>query len=321
MQKNKKNPELNTFLTTQLSLLKTLKETKIRFNPKPFSKKQEKTTNFNIDIIKKIDETINQNNTEQMRKLETTTLEEQKINISPEPIVEIREPWTKTPDPPQFIPMINTETPIKPQTDIQPPEAYTNNTTNEKQENINTIFFTGEKIKKTVSTLGHIKIRKKENNTKTKNNNGLAKTKKELEEMEKLAKQKEKELKKLERQKRLEQKLKEKEEQKKKKLEEKQKLLAELEKKKQLEKQKKEKKTETSEKKILPFFKITEKKETKTTEQTTQTSWDEEVSQAITIIDNLLEQLPEETIDKFVQSEDFEIYEKVVKKYKQDKMR
>ena len=365
MQKNKKNPELNTFLTTQLSLLKTLKETKIRFNPKPFSKKQEKTTNFNIDIIKKIDETINQNNTEQMRKLETTTLEEQKINISPEPIVEIREPWTKTPEPPQFIPMINTETPIKPQTDIQPPEAYTNNTTNEKQENINTIFFTGEKIKKTVSTLGHIKIRKKENNTKTKNNNGLAKTKKELEEMEKLAKQKEeeelkkkeeerkkqeklkkleekrklreekqkekerkklerekqKELKKLERQKRLEQKLKEKEEQKKKKIEEKQKLLAELEKKKQLEKQKKEKKTETSEKKILPFFKITEKKETKTTEQTTQTSWDEEVSQAITIIDNLLEQLPEETIDKFVQSEDFEIYEKVVKKYKQNKMR
>ena len=368
-----KNPELNTFLIIELGFLKKLKETEIRFNPKPFSKKQEakkeKLSDFDIEVIKKINDTINQNNNnEKITEIKTTSTEQ---NI--EPIVEIRQPWNKTPEPPQFTPMINIENTLettieKQNNDIQAMEFNTNINFEEKkedQENINSIVFTGGKIKKTVSTLGRIRIRKKENNTK--NNNGLTKTKKELEktveelekkkkeleEMEKLAKQKEEELKKkeeerkkqeklkkleekrklretkqkekerkkLERQKRLEQKLKEKEEQKKKKLEEKQKLLAELEKKKKVEKQKKEKKTETSEKKILPFFKITEKKETKTTEQATQTSWDEEVSQAITIIDNLLEQLPEETIDKFVQSEDFEIYEKVVKKYKQDKMR
>ena len=34
------------------------------------------------------------------------------------------------------------------------------------------------------------------------------------------------------------------------------------------------------------------------------------------IIDKLLEKLPENTINEFVQSDDFEIYEKVVKKYK-----
>ena len=43
---------------------------------------------------------------------------------------------------------------------------------------------------------------------------------------------------------------------------------------------------------------------------------DDEVSDAITIIDELLEQLPEEVIDEFVQSDNFAIYEKVVKKYK-----
>lgn len=374
MQKNKKNPEINIFLTTQLGLLKTLKETKIRFNPRPFSKKQEKTVNFDfdIDIIKKIDETINQNNTEQIRKLETTVAsEEQKIDIPPEPIVEIREPWIKTPEPPQFTPIIQTEATITPQLNIQPPETKNEN---EKQDNINSTVFIGEKIKKTVSTLPRIRIRRKQNNTKTKNNNDLIKTKKELEktitelekkkkeleEMEQIAKQKEeelkkkeeerkkqeklkkleekrkqkeakkkekerkrlekqkqKELKKLEQKKLLEQKLREKEQLKKKKLEEKQKLLEELEKKKQIKKQKKE----TSEKKTLPFFKTIEKKETKTSETKEQNlqNWDEEVSQAITIIDNLLEQLPEETIDRFVQSEDFEIYERVVKKYKQNR--
>jgi len=365
-----KNPELNTFLIIELGFLKKLKETEIRFNPKPFSKKQEakkeKLPDFDIEVIKKINDTINQNNNnEKITEIKTTSTEQ---NI--EPIVEIRQPWNKTPEPPQFTPMINIENTLettieKQNNDIQTMEFNTNINFEEKkedQENINSIVFTGGKIKKTVSTLGHIKIRKKENNTK--NNNGLTKTKKELEktvaelekkkkeleEMEQLAKQKEEELKKKEEERKKQEKLKKLEEKRKlreakqkekerrklerekqkelkklerqKRLEEKQKLLAELEKKKQLKKQKKE----TLEKKILPFFKTIEKKETKTTETkeqpTTPTSnWDEEVSQAITIIDNLLEQLPEETIDRFVQSEDFEIYEKVVKKYKQNKMR
>ena len=380
-----KNPELNTFLIIELGFLKKLKETEIRFNPKPFSKKQEakkeKLLDFDIEVIKKINDTINQNNNnEKITEIKTTSTEQ---NI--EPIVEIRQPWNKTPEPPQFTPMINIENTLettieKQNNDIQAMEFNTNINFEEKKEdreNINSIVFTSEKIKKTVSTLGRIRIRKKENITK--NNNGLTKTKKELEktveelekkkkeleEMEQLAKQKEeelkkkkeerkkqeklkkleekrklkeakrkereqkrlerekqKELKKLEKQKLLEQKIKEKEEQKKKKLEEKQRLLAELEKKKQLEKQKKEQQ-KTMEKKPLPFFKIIEKKVVKPAETKKQPepsiSWDEEVSQAITIIDNLLEQLPEETIDKFVQSDDFEIYERVVKKYKQNK--
>ena len=45
-------------------------------------------------------------------------------------------------------------------------------------------------------------------------------------------------------------------------------------------------------------------------------NFDEEVKEALDIIDELLGKLPEETIDEFVQSKDFEIYEKVVSKYK-----
>ena len=43
---------------------------------------------------------------------------------------------------------------------------------------------------------------------------------------------------------------------------------------------------------------------------------DEDVRKALIIIDNLLEKLPDETIQEFVNSKDFAIYEKVVYKYK-----
>lgn len=43
---------------------------------------------------------------------------------------------------------------------------------------------------------------------------------------------------------------------------------------------------------------------------------DEDIIQVLRITDNLLEKLPNEVIDKFVQSEDFTLYEKVISKYK-----
>jgi len=42
----------------------------------------------------------------------------------------------------------------------------------------------------------------------------------------------------------------------------------------------------------------------------------EDIKKILAITDNLLEKLPEEVIDKFAQSEDFELYEKVMSKYK-----
>ena len=44
--------------------------------------------------------------------------------------------------------------------------------------------------------------------------------------------------------------------------------------------------------------------------------WDEDVEKLIPIIDNLLENLPEEVIEDFANSDDFGLYEKVVSKYK-----
>ena len=43
---------------------------------------------------------------------------------------------------------------------------------------------------------------------------------------------------------------------------------------------------------------------------------DEDIRQVLRITDNLLEKLPNEVIDEFVQSEDFALYEKVISKYK-----
>jgi len=40
------------------------------------------------------------------------------------------------------------------------------------------------------------------------------------------------------------------------------------------------------------------------------------VRKVLIVIDNLLEKLPEETIDEFVNSKDFAVYEKVINKYK-----
>ncbi len=43
---------------------------------------------------------------------------------------------------------------------------------------------------------------------------------------------------------------------------------------------------------------------------------DEDIIKVLTITDNLLEKLPNDVVDEFVQSKDFELYEKVISKYK-----
>ena len=144
----------------------------------------------------------------------------------------------------------------------------------------------------------------------------LKKKQAEQEEKEKLLKQEEKQ----------------KEIEAKKKLEEKQEQLKQIEKQKEIkEKPKKPEKPEKKPssglfgKKKKEKTKETEKIETETKiekepetikEEPRQPTLDEEVSEALRIIDDLLEKLPEDTIDEFVQSDDFAVYEKVVSKYK-----
>jgi hypothetical protein len=84
----------------------------------------------------------------------------------------------------------------------------------------------------------------------------------------------------------------------------KQKLLEKLDKKEEIIDIEKKKEQET-------------KQEIKTQEpeKTTIDILDEEVGEALRIIDNLLEKLPEEIIYEFIRSKDFEIYERVVNKY------
>ena len=43
---------------------------------------------------------------------------------------------------------------------------------------------------------------------------------------------------------------------------------------------------------------------------------DDEIKKVLEITDNLLGKLPEEIIDEFVKSKDFELYEKIIRKYK-----
>ena len=174
----------------------------------------------------------------------------------------------------------------------------------------------------------------------------LEKKKKELEEMKRKARLKEEELKKKKEERKKREKLRKLELKKlareekirakeaKKKAREKEKMRRKLEREKKLETKQKEKEKkkvekETSEKKEKLVGLFSKKRKDKTVETTSTTedetvvskkgedfNWDEEVREALIIIDRLLEKLPDETIDEFVQSKDFEVYERVVSKYK-----
>jgi len=126
----------------------------------------------------------------------------------------------------------------------------------------------------------------------------------ELKKVKELAKKKEKELKR-----------------KKKELEEKAKLEA---KKEEAERQKKLK-MKTAEKKKTGIFTKKEKPSLPATKHSLsrkknleqeQPVLDDDIRKVLLMTDNLLEKLPEDVIDEFVQSEDFSLYEKVISKYK-----
>lgn len=144
-------------------------------------------------------------------------------------------------------------------------------------------------------------------------------------ELIKLEKQREKELKQQEKIK--EMKSKEIEKQKQKELKEKEELKA-LKEKQVAEKKKKQQKTTKTKPIIVNFLKkkeksqeekIVAKTELKTTKKEIETNIqppEDDLIKAFEIIDELLGKLPNETIDEFVKSDDFEIYEKVVSRYK-----
>jgi len=69
-------------------------------------------------------------------------------------------------------------------------------------------------------------------------------------------------------------------------------------------------------KEIATNTKLEEKPKIKTKVTEIPEVIDEDVKKALIVIDNLLEKLPEETIDEFVNSKDFAVYEKVINKYK-----
>ncbi|UCD14598.1 MAG: hypothetical protein JSW60_04045 [Thermoplasmatales archaeon] len=78
-------------------------------------------------------------------------------------------------------------------------------------------------------------------------------------------------------------------------------------------------KTGQKKKKPLIFFKKEKEKKEEYPEADKKpepTLLDEDVKKLLVITDNLLGELPEEVIDKFAQSEDFELYSKVLHKYK-----
>jgi len=337
---------------------------KLKDNPKKSSKKIESNKNhfleFHLDTVNKIDREFNQVETERQKR-------------SLDDVIEIREPWIKTPELTRFNTEITNEkfesNRLQSTLDNISIDAIDSYIDIEKPENIDSNI-SDDKFVTTLNAIGKIRVRKnKEKISKTiQKKNGYTKTKKELElakielerkkkeieEIERQAKLKEQELKKkkenrkkreklkkieekqkakqaklrkkekikkekekqkqlkaLEKQKQIEERLKQKELEKKKKIEEKQKLIEKLQKEKELEKQKKKK---LKEKPV-----ITAKKQEETEDKKIDSKWDKEVRQAFTIIDNLLEDLPEEKINEFVQSDDFAIYEKVVKRYKQNK--
>ena len=176
------------------------------------------------------------------------------------------------------------------------------------------------------------KENKKQEKLKAKQELKLAKENQKQEKIEefqqrKLEKQRQKELKEKEKLKLI--KSKELEKQKLKDLKEKEKIKAL--KQKQLEEKKKKQETKTTKDKKPAKVNIFKKKETKkvektvkkpeikTTEKEGQTNIqppEDDLIKAFEIIDDLLGKLPDETIDEFVKSDDFEVYEKVVGKYK-----
>jgi DNA repair exonuclease SbcCD ATPase subunit len=103
----------------------------------------------------------------------------------------------------------------------------------------------------------------------------------------------------------------------KKRIDEKLRELEKLEEKKEEEVDRKElKKMRKEEKRLKKLEAKKEKMKKKEEKKDGELDLDEDVKRVLIIMDNLLEHLPDEIIDRFAQSEDFALYEKIFNKYK-----
>ena len=330
-----------------------LKRKKIVFNPKPFSNqknKQEKTKNmenqvdFHLELTKKIDEVITKNK-------EDEQIEDNKKITSPR-IIEIRQPFTRSPEISSFQTDINTNVDfgeldnIQEFIEIEPPTNFFVEKQPGNKDGFDNWMINNqnEKDQKTYQALGALKIRIKDIETENKNINKnnettlakieleetkkeIERKKKELEEALKKEKEKEHQVKKEEVDKRKQEKLKKlllkkklKEEKikiKQEKIKEKLVKKAQLEKEIELKRQELLKESEekvVQDEKIIPDITniIEERKEF----AQGNLILDEDVVKLLPIIDSLFEKLPEDVVDEFTKSEYFELYEKVLLKYK-----
>lgn len=391
LKKNKKielvGSELEVFLTTGIGVFSWFNGKKIKFNPRPFSEKkkldetEKNLVDFHLETVKKIDALIEEHECEKetVFEEEPDSISQEKLEDSLEEIVEIREPFKRKLDIPDFKTEMQSENifdnidvekeefeitlpgeihrDFKFVTTLEEPKdiVYIKNIesghvkdddlhsrmldSQDKMTQNSAMGFVRVRSKKEMANLKEQKIKNKKQKIisktqnkgtevtttkkkKSKKKNGLEKTRKEVEkarrEVEK--KKKEKELKK--KKKGLEEKAKL--EAKKKRLEAKHALKEEKKKKEEAERQKKLK-MKTAEKKKTGIFTKKEKPSPLATKHSLsrkknlereQSVLDDDIRKVLLITDNLLEKLPEDVIDEFVQSEDFSLYEKVISKYK-----
>jgi len=346
--------DVELLLLMEMGFFSDLKKLEIKFNPRPisnpihlknkelFQKPKEKIIDLHLNLIKKIDDLIEDN--KGLSKIDQDPLSLKQINSPLPNIVEIREPALKTLE----MPALGVD--LKPDNfdadigqreeffEIEFPKVDPNDT--ETNEEILSWMLNEKEAKKSFWGSGRIKVRGNDKETKIqpKENNGVTKTKLELEktkkeiEAKKIAleeaieeeKQKEIELKREREEKIKQEKLKKLELKKKQKEEKiKQREALKLQKKKEKEQIRQEKlKTKKHTKKSTNLIKkepelaepdiaIDDKKEIITETQIL----DQDVAKLMPILDSLFDNLPENIVETFAQSKDFELYEKVMSKY------
>ena len=236
MQKDGKkeviNSNIDVLLAAEMGLLSDLWAKQIRFNPRPFSKPQntqhslDSYVDLHIDVARKVDEVIQNNEQELAQPQPATSID----------FVEIRKNWMKKPSMPEFKtdaqgnPMFNEIKVNEDLFDIEFPKGFRSDinvgfnssyqneltpTVEQPREEYENTLIEKQGSQKWLMGLGRIKVRtkdstKKETTTKTKTQNGNGVTavkkdleyaqkelelkKKEIQEIQRLAKEKEQEL-------------------------------------------------------------------------------------------------------------------------------
>ena len=282
--------DIEAMILYEMGFFSSLKNTKIRFNPRPFSnplhlKEQTKTPtpieenliDLHIEIANKVDTLIAKHEKELLTSsFEPMTVKKQQLTL--EDIVEIRKQEIKTPEPSVFTPTVRPEDVfeiLNSNEELFEIEIPKTNQTNlniapniemptfqdveitEDEEAQSSMFISEEPKKKWLFGLGKVKVRtkkvkQKQNKPKTsqKKINGVTKAKMELQETKKEIEEFEKKLKQKEKELKTQQKQKRKQ-QKLKKIEEKQKQKEKIKKEKEQEKlQKQRQKQLEAERKI-----------------------------------------------------------------------